>query len=241
MEYPGRFIIMGRSKDNADKIIAVYGITGRSPSSQARKLVLEENRAGFEISIEVTDEEVLSKGNPDLLVYPAIMGIQNSALLVSNGKQTEDLVKGLMEHNTADKAVIYSAINWSYEPDAPNYTPRISAAFDGKNLAMGVTRKHGTSSTKINTIQGLKLELGDARLIATYSGENQNPLPSFKGDPIPYELGNGSLQDIAQHVYDSLSPENSQKDFRVAVAAVACPADEGELPYIINRCEREEQ
>lgn len=95
MPYPERFFILGRSSDETN--VAVYGITGRSPSSQAGKLVQKlkvENRGlhSTTIFVEPTDSQLLKKGNADLLVYPAmIIPELRNEIAVSNGKQTDDV------------------------------------------------------------------------------------------------------------------------------------------------------
>ena len=87
MTYPGRLIALGRDLSGAFNVV-IYAITGRSPSSQARRLVAEGNA----VWTKPTDPEVLNKGNPDLLVYPAL--VLGAGIAVSNGKQTVDIDAG---------------------------------------------------------------------------------------------------------------------------------------------------
>ncbi len=88
MVYPGRIIIIGTAP--AGQRVVLYSITGRSPSSQARRLEIDK-QAGS-IFVKPTDEETLKTGNPDLLVYPAVI-CKAGAIAVSNGKQTGDVAK----------------------------------------------------------------------------------------------------------------------------------------------------
>ena len=85
MAYPGRIIIIGKSAEGED--VVMYAITGRSPSSQARMLLIDEVEK--KIFVKPTDEETLKTGNLDLLVYPAV--ICGNDIAVSNGKQTDDV------------------------------------------------------------------------------------------------------------------------------------------------------
>ena len=105
MEYPGRVIIIGQDR-NARNDVVIYAITGRSPSSQARKLVKESHA----IWARPTDEETIKKGNLDLLVYPAIM--ISGGIAVGNGRQTPD-IKAQMSYSKDPVEVLSKAIqNW---------------------------------------------------------------------------------------------------------------------------------
>jgi IMP cyclohydrolase len=84
MAYPGRVVIIGKTP-SGNLPFVVYCITGRSPSSQARRIVFEEARA----VVRPTDDELLETGDPELLLYPAIMISQGIA--VSNGRQTSSI------------------------------------------------------------------------------------------------------------------------------------------------------
>ena len=93
MEYPGRLIALGRDPTGEHNVV-VYAVTGRSPSSQAR--TLEYNADDNTIFTKPTDPEVLEKGNPDLLLYDAIVMLDDS-VAVSNGKQTEAFARELSD------------------------------------------------------------------------------------------------------------------------------------------------
>ena len=153
MEYPGRFIMLGRA-ENSD-VAAVYGITGRSPSSHARRLVKKnEWKGGFSIHVEPTDPELLKTGNPELLIYPAII-VEGNNIVVSNGKQTENLLYKLGHKNILYSLVVHHK-NWTFEPDAPNYTPRITGCIEDEKAALGIIKR---SNSGIALRQLFEIEL----------------------------------------------------------------------------------
>jgi IMP cyclohydrolase len=209
MEYPGRVIVIGMSP--AGDQVVMYAITGRSPSSQARKLERAEDR----ILVKPTDEETLRSGDPELLIYPAI--IIEKGIAVSNGKQTEDIP---LRFSAAQRPieVLDSALHrWEYEPDEPNYTPRISGCvFNGAALSI---IKRGDNGSAIREYFELPLIAGRGRMIATYTGTNLNPLPSFSGEPLEVGLPYRSADEAVTALYEALGPAG-KNDFRVAAATV---------------------
>ena len=213
MEYPGRVIILGKDK-TGENVFVVYAITGRSPSSQARKLVAE----GKGVWTKPTDEEMLKKGDIDLLIYPAIYIHQGIA--VSNGKQTDDIKKHLIESKTSSEVLRTSLKQWDYEPDAPNYTPRISGCILSLENASLSIIKRAQGGTSINGIYDFRLEQGRGKLIATYQGKNKDPLPSYTGEPMDVKIEGLNPEEAAQEVYQAMAPQIQKKDFRVAAACV---------------------
>ncbi|HLC54225.1 MAG TPA: IMP cyclohydrolase [Candidatus Nanoarchaeia archaeon] len=245
MEYPGRFIVLGLDANN--RPVAVYGITGRSPSSQARRLVQREiNRPFFPsvngIIVEPTDKKILAQGDHSLLIYPAMLfgnEMMGKSISVSNGAQTRDV------HLASGTQSLLVALHqahrrWEYEPDAPNYTPRISgkirmsADFD-VCAVLGIIKKapEGEELVEKHYFE-VPLAPGKGRLISTYAGANQNPLPSFRGEPLPVEIRGNSPEQIARDFYDALEGQDGN-DFRVSVA-VEVIADSGlYVSAIVNR------
>ena len=152
--YPGRIIIIGKSP--AGENVVMYAITGRSPSSQARKLDI--NEAKKKIFVKPTDEKTLKTGNPDLLVYPAI--ICGSGIAVSNGKQTEDVFKCLDADKDPLQVQIDSLVNWEYEPDDPNFTPRISGCItSGAALSVLKRAEDGIRDPLVTGVQTCALPI----------------------------------------------------------------------------------
>jgi len=217
MDYPGRFIILGRSpnKDN----VAIYGVTGRSPSSQARKLVLNQisNYSGC-INFEPTDEEILKKGNPDLLLYNAVM-VQNKILCVSNGKQTDKILDYCSFSRSAIDTLVKALIRFDYEPDEPNYTPRISGCMNGDEAFLSIIKRAEDGSSFRNYFE-IPLINGRGKMISTYTGVNKDPLPSFIGEPLDMGIEWDNPLDAIIAVYESLEPKQGKQDFRVCVGAV---------------------
>jgi IMP cyclohydrolase len=233
IEYPGRLIAMGLASSGGRAVI-VYAITGRSPSSQARKLVLRDGG----IWVQPTDEDVLKTGNVDLLVYPALL-FGPAGLAVSNGKQTADIRDGLGSGAGPIGVLAKALAAWDFEPDAPIFTPRISGCLVRGSAGLSLVRR-GESGETLRSYFEVPLREGEGRLVSTYEGPNRDPLPSFTGEPRRVGLSGSSARETAEEVYRVLGPVLPQKDFRVAVACVSIPlAGTGDLDvHIINRHER---
>ena len=212
MVYPGRVIIIGKNPAGED--VVMYAITGRSPSSQARMLLIDEVEK--KIFVKPTDEETLKTGNPDLLVYPAV--ICGSGIAVSNGKQTEDVFKCLDADKDPLQVQIDSLVNWEYEPDDPNFTPRISGCITS-GAALSVLKRAEDGSVIRNYFK-IPMIAGKGKLISTYTGVNQNPLPSFAGEPQDVEIPWTSAEEAVTAFYHPLGPAVGEPDFRVTAAVV---------------------
>jgi IMP cyclohydrolase len=233
MDYPGRLIALGVSPDGRRNII-IYAITGRSPSSQARKLVARDGG----VWIQPTDETALRRGNVDLLVYPALL-FDRHGLAVSNGKQTEDIRARLAVHDNPVSILSEALGPWDYEPDEPTFTPRISGCVKGGRGALSVIRR-GPEGNSVKSFFEVPSVPGRALLVSTYEGPNRDPLPSFRGEPREWSFPAASCREAAETVYGALGPASQDKDFRVAVVGVSASMDDpASLEIeIINRHER---
>lgn len=234
LDYPGRLILIG-SPGESGGVTVIYAVTGRSPSSRARKLI----RDGDSVLVRPLDDEVLKTGNPDLLIYPALRTVPG-ALAVSNGKHTEDAA-GHMTEKTDPVAVLNAALErWDYEPDGPTFTPRIAGCvLRGGRAALSLVRR-GPEARPIKIHTEIPLTEGACWILSTYSGRNIDPLPSFRGEPLEAAFQPGGARSAADRVYEALAPRGSAADFRVAVAAAHSPdfdLESWEIT-IINRCER---
>jgi IMP cyclohydrolase len=243
MEYPGRVIIMGNDPDGNDVI--GYAITGRSDSSRARAFMQE----GDSIKTVVTDPEQLKKGNPNLLIYPVIE-MDGDFIAVSNGAQTELIYKTLKgicargdigDSSDALRAAFQKPSEiegidvTKYEPDAPNFTPRISGLLTSNGGSLSII-KRGNDDSVIRQYIAVPFEAGSGKMISTYTGVNANPLPSFDGDPLDVKIDSLSAKDFAEKFYDALAPKQPDKDFRVGVVTVyVSVADGSKDVHIINR------
>ena len=234
IEYPGRLIIIGKD-GKGEHVLAVYAVTGRSASSQARKMEQEEEA----IWVKPTDKDLLKQGNIDLLIYPSIFCL-SQGIAISNGKQTVDVMACLSQGESAAEILSFALRHWDYEPDAPAFTPRISGCIlPNKSAALSLIRKAHDDST-LRNIYEFSLAPGKGRMLMTYEGENKDPLPSYVGEPKEVEIVGTSPQEVAESVYMSLAPREGEQDFRVSVACVFgidMLSNEFDT-HIINRSER---
>jgi len=235
MEYPGRVIAIGLDQ-SAEKSVVVYAITGRSPSSQARELILE----GDTIWTVPRDDEALKKGNRELLIYPAISIF--GGIAVSNGRQTSDIKRYLNQGLNPVEVLKLALQDWDYEPDSPNFTPRISGCvLSGQKAALSIIKRAQDGSTERHFYE-VPMTCGKGKMIATYNGENKEPLLPFAGNPLDLELEEKIPKKMAEAFYEALGPKAREKDFRVAVACIFS----GNLAlneydfWIVNRQERME-
>jgi hypothetical protein len=159
-------------------------------------------------------------------------------IAVSNGRQTSDINAG---REGSPVFVLDSALeNWSFEPDDPIFTPRISGCVLPSNRAALNLIRRGGGGVALRSFFEFSLTPGLGKFVATYRGENEDPLPSFQGDPLALELEDETPEAMAEAVYDALGPKRGGTDFRVAVACVFAPAADMKAHrlHIINRQER---
>ncbi len=241
MIYSGRGITVGKTPSGNSFI--GYSLTGRSPSSQARRLV--EGKNTRIIRTDVTDPEQLRQGSPALLLYPAIMPVGDNTLVASNGAQTKLLYnkikqrmswildESFFEYDEKDDRLIDIT---TYEPDAPNNTPRISAYVRENRATMQIFwEEHGKKKQEMFPMD---LFSGRGKLITTYSGGNEKPLAPFQGNPLDVEIGSETAQGIVESIYEAIyGGQTSDDNYRVA-AAVAMLKHGGLETAIINRVDR---
>ena len=121
---------------------------------------------------------------------------------------------------------------WKYEPDKPNYTPRISGCMGINTAVLGIIKKDVDSDKSIREYFEIPLLNSKGRLISTYAGKNIDPLPSFNCSPMRVEISATNPKEIARGVYDSLYKNGD--DYRVSVVAGVLRNDEWEFD-VINR------
>lgn len=213
MAYPGRLIVLGASPEGHR--VALYAITGRSPSSQARKLEIDPSHT--KIIVRPTDEKLLRTGMPDLLVYPAV--ICGQGIAISNGKQTETVFSHLTDDSHPVDVLVAALRIWDYEPDGPNFTPRISGCITSRGAALSIIKRAADGSSMRFFFEVPLIE-GAGKVIATYTGENTIPLPSFTGEPYDIAFPWSTPESACRALYEALAPLGDGADFRVAVAAV---------------------
>ena len=198
--YPGRGIAAGRSADGK-KAVSVYFIMGRSVNSRNR-IFIED---GEGIRTEAFDPSKLS--DPSLIIYAPVRVLGNTTI-VTNGDQTDTVYDGLKKGLSFEQ----SLRSREFEPDGPNYTPRISCVMDVKDgkyeMAMSILKSDNGDphSCSRYTFAYDELKPGEGRFIHTYMGDG-DPLPSFEGEPELIGI-EGSFDEFASRVWESLNPDN---------------------------------
>jgi hypothetical protein len=198
--YPGRGIVIGKSKDGRYAVTA-YFIMGRSENSRNRIFVED----GEGIRTQAFDPSKLS--DPSLIIYAPVRVLGNKTI-VTNGDQTDTIYELMDKQQTFEQ----SLRTREFEPDAPNYTPRISGIMHVEhgsyNYAMSILKSnHGEpGSCNRYTFAYENPSAGEGHFIHTYMGDG-NPLPSFEGEPKLVEL-DGEIHEFAGKVWDSLNEEN---------------------------------
>ncbi len=184
--YPGRGIVVGANAEGAP--VVYYWIMGRSANSRNRIFSLTEDG----IQTEAFKPELVE--DPSLIIYHPVRTMDNK-LVVTNGDQTDTIVeKGCFRRGCMAR---------EYEPDAPNYTPRISAILkaDGR-FELSILKRQDESGRCLREFFAYEgAEAGTGYFISTYVGDG-NPLPSFAGEPIPVELAG------ADEVWAALNDDN---------------------------------
>ena len=195
--YPGRGIVLGRSDDGA--WIQVYWIMGRSDNSRNRIFVCEDGV----VRTEAADPSKVE--DPSLIIYNA-MRTSGGRFVVSNGVQT-DAIWAVLE---AGGSFTDSLNEWHHEPDAPNFTPRISGCtdVDEQVLWLSILKKSPFSekASERHFFRLNEVEAGMGYAITTYRSDG-DPLPSFEGAPYLLSLS-GSAEEIVAHFWSKLNGDN---------------------------------
>ncbi len=194
--YPGRGILVGKSEDGR-KMVMVYFIMGRSANSRNRVFV----RAGDGIRTEAFDPSKMS--DPSLIIYAPVRTFQGLDI-VTNGDQTDTIYEAL----AAGKSFEDALRTRTFEPDGPNYTPRISALVgkDRYQLSILKSANGDPSSVRRYFFDYETPAAGSGHFIHTYR-EDGDPIPSFQGEPKEVAIS-GDLASFAQMVWDNLNADN---------------------------------
>ena len=198
--YPGRGIIVGKSQDGKSAVCA-YFIMGRSANSRNRVFVEDGNG----IRTKAFDESKLE--DPSLIIYAPVRVLGNKTF-VSNGDQTDTIYELMNKQMTFEQALRTR----EFEPDSPNYTPRISSVMkvsDGDyNYAISILKSADGDPSSCqrysfaysNPINGI------GHFIHTYKCDG-NPLPSFEGEPKKVEIPN-CIDEFSKMIWESLNEDN---------------------------------
>lgn len=198
--YPGRGIVIGMSPDGRYAVTA-YFIMGRSENSRNRIFTPE----GEGIRTEAFDPSKLV--DPSLIIYAPVRVLGNDTI-VTNGDQT-DTIYDLMGKGKTFEGALRTR---KFEPDAPNYTPRISGIMhieDGKyGYAMSILKSNNGNGASCNryTFDYSEPVAGEGHFIHTYMCDG-NPLPSFEGEPKLVGLSD-NMDEFTELVWNSLNADN---------------------------------
>ena len=221
--YPGRGILLGRSADDTKAVIA-YFIMGRSENSRNR--VFETTEDG--IRTRAFDASKMTA--PSLIIYHPIRAA-GRGLVVTNGDQTDTI----RDHLLAGKTFQEALRTRTFEPDGPNYTPRISGLLspDGSYKLSILKSAEGDPACCQRFFFEYDAPIaGQGHFLSTYEGDG-DPLPSFRGEPRAVALPERSLKDFGDALWESLNSDN-----RVSLYVVCRALSTGETQSILyNRHE----
>lgn len=196
--YPGRGIVLGRSADNR-RAVAAYFIMGRSENSRNRIFVPTED------GIRTQAHDPSRMTDPSLIIYHPVRRV-GRGLVVTNGDQTDTVRDGLL----AGKTFAQALHTREFEPDEPNYTPRISGLLspDGSFKLSILKSADGDPACCCRYFYTYDRPLpGEGRFLHTYLGDG-DPLPSFEGEPERVILDDPTAEALAERMWNALNGEN---------------------------------
>ena len=207
--YPGRGIVIGKSADGK-KAVTAYFIMGRSSNSRNRVFVED----GEGIRTEAFDPSKLE--DPSLIIYAPVRVLGNKTI-VTNGDQTDTIYDLMDKQQTFEQSLRVR----EFEPDGPNYTPRISGIMHIENgtynYAMSILKSDDGRPESCNrfTFAYSNPINGEGRFIHTYA-RNENPLPSFVGEPKRVDI-TGDIDEFTNMIWTSLKEENKVSLFVIYI------------------------
>ena len=221
--YPGRGIVIGKSADGKNAMIA-YFIMGRSENSRNR--IFERFEGGMRT--KAFDESKLS--DPHLIIYNPYLNTKSGNIdIITNGDQTNTVYDFINDDKTFEDA-LYTR---EFEDDAPNFTPRISGilyyCFPRNTFAYKLSilkSSNGRPEACNRYFYNYVPEDGIGHFIHTYKCDG-NPIPSFYGEPEEVELPN-TAEELADLVWTNLNEDN-----KVSLFVRAIPLDGSEPTEII--------
>lgn len=217
--YPGRGIVIGKNLSGTHTV-QIYFIMGRSANSRNRIFQLEDN------VVRTKPFDPSKVEDPSLIIYDALLEV-NGQHIVTNGDQTSTIEEFLKVNKEFEEALATR----DYEPDAPNYTPRISGAYKtGRSHAKLSILKRAVNGDTSREYFDIDInEPGIGRIIHTYENDG-NPLPSFSGQPKIVKIPE-TIQETADKFWDLLNREN-----RISIVVKYIDTSSGTSSYkIINK------
>ena len=195
--YPGRGIVLGKSKDGKKAVIA-YFIMGRSANSRNR--IFEENDRGG-IRTKAFDESKME--DPSLIIYNPVLKIDGKTI-VTNGDQTDTIY----DHMKEGFCYHHALVTREFEPDAPNYTPRISGIVKPNgDYNLSILKSNLGMPECVRYFFEYPAHLGMGHFIHTYEHDG-DPIPSFEGEPTPVEIDGSDIDAFTSTVWDNLNEDN---------------------------------
>ena len=195
--YPGRGIVLGKSKDGKKAVIA-YFIMGRSENSRNR-IFVADNKG---IKTKAFDEAKLS--DPSLIIYSPVRVIDGTTI-VTNGDQTDTVYDFINDGKSFEE----SLRTRTFEPDEPNYTPRISGiVFPNGDYKLSILKSaNGNSASAQRYFYEYNDTIaGAGHFIHTYKCDG-NPIPSFDGEPKAVEI-DGDIDEFTSNIWSNLNYDN---------------------------------
>lgn len=197
--YPGRGIIIGKSADGKYAVTA-YFIMGRSENSRNRVFVAE----GDDVRTKAYDPSKLK--DPSLIIYYPVRKYENK-LIVTNGDQTDTIYEALKDCGCFTK----SLRTREFEPDAPNFTPRISGMLtfynDTFKYRMSILKSADENGSACNRyFYEYEPINGVAHFIHTYMHDG-NPIPTFEGEPERITI-DSDIEEFAKLLWENLNEDN---------------------------------
>ncbi len=193
--YPGRGIFIGK---NEEYLVAAYFIMGRSENSRNRVFT----KTDLGIKTMAFDESKLV--DPSLIIYNPVIKF-NDNLIITNGDQTDTIYEFLKK----DRGFNCALKTREFEPDAPNFTPRISALISKDySFKMNILKSdEGDSNHCLRYFYEYNnIPVNTGRIIHTYFDDG-NPIPSFIGEPVKVSF-DGDVKAFSNNLWDSLNEEN---------------------------------
>lgn len=195
--YPGRGIVLGKSKDGKKAVIA-YFIMGRSANSRNR--IFEENDRGG-IRTKAFDESKME--DPSLIIYNPVLKIDGKTI-VTNGDQTDTIY----DHMKEGFCYHHALVTREFEPDAPNYTPRISGVVKPNgDYNLSILKSNLGMPECVRYFFEYPAHPGMGHFIHTYEHDG-DPIPSFEGEPTPVEIDGSDIDAFTSTVWDNLNDDN---------------------------------
>ena len=218
--YPGRGIVIGKTPDGT-RAVTAYFIMGRSENSRNR--IFEENETNG-IRTRAYDESKLV--DPSLIIYSPVHVLGNR-LIVTNGDQTDTIYDYIKDGKTFEEALRTR----TFEPDPPNFTPRISGVVDmrrgGYKLSIVKSDEGNAESVQRQTFDYPQPVAGEGHFISTYV-KNGAPIPSFAGEPLRVAIDTNDADKFADKLWASLNEDN-----KVSLFARVIDLDSGETGDMI--------